>query len=64
MEYTSVLNDIEKAFSSFTKPLRIYAAPVNTDITKGEYSAIQHDYGDISRSEMTYEQCSIDLLRE
>lgn len=62
MNYTSLLDDIEKAFSSFTKPLIIYAAPTNTDITKGEYSAIQQDYCSISRDEMTYEQCSMMII--
>lgn len=62
MEYTSVLDDIEKAFSSFRKSLIIYAAPANTDITKGEYSAIQHDYCNVSRDEMTYEQCSMMII--
>lgn len=62
MNYTSLLDDIEKAFSSFTRPLIIYAAPANTDITKGDYSAIQQDYGSISRSEMTYEQCSMMII--
>jgi hypothetical protein len=59
MKYTSLLNDIEKAFSSFQKPLIIYAASANTDITKGDYSAIQQNYCSISRDEMTYEQCSM-----
>jgi hypothetical protein len=62
MNYTSLLDDIEKAFSSFTKPLIIYAVPANTDITKGDYLAIQQDYGSISRDEMTYEQCSMMII--
>ena len=62
MKYTSLLDDIEKAFSSFPQPLIIYAAPADTDITKGEYSAIQQDYCSISREEMTYEQCSMMLI--
>ena len=59
MKYISLLDNINKAFSSFAKPLIIYAAPANIDITKGDYSAIQQDYGNVSRDEMTYEQCSM-----
>lgn len=62
MKYTSLVYDIEKLFSSFTKPLIIYAAPADTDITKGEYSASQQDYCSISREKMTYEQCSMMLI--
>ena len=62
MKYISLLDDIDKAFSSFTKPSIIYAAPANIDITKGDYSAIQQDYGSVSRDEMTYEQCSMMIV--
>ena len=62
MKYISLLDDIDKAFSNFTKPLIIYAAPANIDITKGEYSAIQQDYCSVSRNEITYEQCSMTII--
>ena len=62
MKYISLLDNINKAFSSFTRPLIIYAAPANIDITKGDYSAIQQDYGSVSRDEMTYEQCSMMIV--
>lgn len=62
MKYISLLDDIDKAFSSFTRPLIIYSAPADTDITKGEYSVIQQDYGSVSRDEMTYEQCSMMII--
>lgn len=62
MMYDSVLNDINKAFSSFKKPSIIYAAPESGDISKGEYLAIQQDYCGISRDEMTYEQCSMMII--
>lgn len=62
MNYTSLLDNINKAFVSFTKPLIIYANPADTDITKGDYLAIQQDYGSISRSQMTYKQCSMMII--
>lgn len=62
MKYTSLLDDIDKAFLSFEKPSIIYTIPADRDISKGEYLAIQHDFGSISREEMTYEQCAMMLV--
>jgi len=57
-----LLDDIEQGFSNFVKPLIIYAAPLDADITKGEYLAIQEDYCSISRDEMTAQQCSMMII--
>lgn len=62
MNHTSLVYNIDEAFSSFTKPLIISAAPEDTNITKGEYSAIQQDYCSISRDKMTDEQCSMMII--
>lgn len=57
-----LLDDIERFFSNFAKPLIIYAAPLSADIIKGEYLAIQQDYCSISRDEMTAQQCSMMII--
>lgn len=62
MKYTSLLNDIDKTFLSFRKPSIIYNIPADGDIIKGEYLAIQNDFGGISREAMTDEQCSMMLI--
>lgn len=62
MIYSSLINDINEAFSSFKKPSIIYAAPASEDISKGEYLVIQQDYCSILRDEMTYEQCSMMII--
>jgi len=45
---------------STLKPSIIYAAPESGDISKGDYW--QSCIFDISRDEMTYEQCSIMII--
>ena len=62
MKYTSLLDDIDKAFSSFRKPSKIHTAPENNSITKGEYLAIQHNFGGILREKITDKQCSMILV--
>lgn len=62
MKYTSLLDNIERTFSSFKKPSIIYANPTDEPITKGEYLKIQHDFAGLSRDQMTYEQCSMMLV--
>jgi hypothetical protein len=58
MKDNSLLDDIDKAFSGFKKPLLIPILP-EKGVIEGEYLAIQQDFGKISKNEMSDEQCSM-----
>jgi hypothetical protein len=53
------LNDIERAFSELKRPSKIYAPPALEENVKGEYLAIQQDFGKVSPKEMSEHQCSM-----
>lgn len=61
MKYNHLLNDIERAFSELNRPSIIYAPPALGENVKGEYLAIQQDFGNVSPKEMSEHQCSMML---
>ncbi|MBD1890328.1 ankyrin repeat domain-containing protein [Coleofasciculus sp. FACHB-SPT9] len=58
MKYSSLLEDINQAFSGLKKPLLIPILP-EKGVLEGEYLAIQQDFGEFSKNEMSDEQCSM-----
>ncbi|MBD1838697.1 ankyrin repeat domain-containing protein [Coleofasciculus sp. FACHB-501] len=56
MEDKSLLDDINQAFSAFKKPLIIPILP-KKGVIEGEYLAIQRDFGEVLKDEMSDEQC-------
>jgi hypothetical protein len=61
MKYNHLLHDIERAFSELNRPSTIYAPPALEENVKGEYLAIQQDFGNVSPKEMSEHQCSMML---
>lgn len=59
---TSLLDDVDQAFSNLSKPSIMYTIPTNKILNRGEYQAVQHDFSGISRDEMTDEQYSMMLI--
>ncbi|MEW5857539.1 MAG: ankyrin repeat domain-containing protein [Cyanobacteriota bacterium] len=58
MKDNSLLDDLDKAFSGFKKPLLMPIIP-EKGVLEGEYLAIQRDFDKISKNEMSDEQCSM-----
>lgn len=58
MKDNSLLDEIDQAFSGFKKPFLIPIIP-EKGVLEGEYLAIQQDFGEISKNEMSDEQCSM-----
>jgi hypothetical protein len=61
MKYNHLLHDIERAFSELKRPSTIYTPPALEENFKGEYLAIQQDFGNVSPKEMSEHQCSMML---
>ncbi len=60
MKDNSLLETIKKSFSDYKKPSIIYKLPPGGVVTN-EYLAIQRDFGNLLKPEMSDEQCSMML---